>query len=106
MASTERLKGIEIFVATADSGSFTAAAERQHLTSSALRKSVACLEDGLGSRLFERTARRLTLADAGTAFYHSCVRLLADLQEAEAVLAAQRIEPMGRLRIDVPATFG
>lgn len=106
MIPTERFKGIETFVATADAGSFTAAAEQLHLTSSAVSKSVARLEERLGVRLFERTTRRLAMTDAGAAFYRTCVRVLADLEEAEAVLAAQRSEPMGRLRLDAPATFG
>lgn len=106
MFPSERLKGIENFVATADAGSFTAAAERLNLTSSAVGKSVARLEDRLRTRLFERTTRRLALTDAGVAFYRICVRVLAELEEAEAVLAAQRSEPMGRLRMDAPATFG
>lgn len=106
MIPAERLKGIETFVATAQAGSFTAAAEQLHLTSSAVSKAVARLEDRLGTRLFERTTRRLALTDAGAAYYRSCVRVLADLEEAEAVLAAQRSEPVGRLRLDVPATFG
>lgn len=106
MVPSERLKGIETFVATADAGSFTAAAEQLHLTSSAVSKSVARLEERLGTRLFERTTRRLALTDAGAAFYRTCVRVLADLGEAEAVLAAQRSEPVGRLRLDMPATFG
>ncbi len=106
MTPSERLKGIEAFVVTADAGSFTAAAKQLHLTSSAVSKSVARLEDRLSARLFERTTRRLALTDAGAAFYHTCVRVLADLEEAEAVLAAQRSEPVGRLRLDAPATFG
>lgn len=106
MIPSERLKGIEAFVATADAGGFTAAAERLNLTNSAVSKRVARLEERLGSRLFERTTRRLALTDAGAAFYRSCVRALADLEEAEAVLAAKRHEPVGRLRLDAPAAFG
>jgi DNA-binding transcriptional LysR family regulator len=106
MIASERLKGISAFVTTADAGSFTAAAERMHLTNSAVSKSVARLEDRLGTRLFERTTRSLSLTDAGEAFYRTCVRVLTDLEDAETVLAAQRLEPMGRLRLDVPAAFG
>jgi DNA-binding transcriptional LysR family regulator len=106
MIPSDRLKGIEAFVATADAGSFTAAARRLNLTNSAISKTVARLEERLGVRLFERTTRRLAMTDAGTAFYRTCVRVLADLEEAEAVLAAQRAEPVGRLRLDAPAAFG
>jgi DNA-binding transcriptional LysR family regulator len=106
MTPTERLKGIEVFVSTADAGSFTAAAERLHLTTSAVSKSVARLEARLGARLFERTTRSLALTDAGEAYYRTCTRILADLEEAEGVLAAESDEPAGRLRVDVPVTFG
>lgn len=106
MGPSERLKGIEAFVATADAGSFTAAAERLNLTNSAVGKAVARLEARLGTRLFDRTTRRLALTDAGAAFYRVCVRVLGELEAAEHVLAAQRLEPMGRLRVDLPATFG
>lgn len=106
MIPSERLKGIEAFVTTADAGSFTAAADRLHLTASAVGKSVARLEARLRTRLFERSTRRLALTDAGSAYYRTCVRVLAELQDAEAVLAAQRQEPAGRLRLDLPATFG
>ena len=106
MVPSERLKGLEAFVATADAGSFTAAAERLNLTNSAVGKAVSRLEARLNTRLFERSTRRLALTDAGAAFYRTCVRVLDELQVAEQVLAADRLEPLGRLRVDVPATFG
>ncbi|ASC68217.1 LysR family transcriptional regulator [Achromobacter denitrificans] len=106
MIPSERLKGIEAFVCTADAGSFTAAAERLNLSASAVGKSVARLEARLNARLFERSTRRLALTDAGRAFYGTCARVLEELQDAEAMLAAERREPAGRLRIDLPATFG
>jgi len=106
MTPSERLKGLEAFVFTADFGSFTAAAERLNLTNSAVGKSVARLEARLGVRLFERSTRTLSLTDAGAAYYRTCARVLTDLAEAESVLAAQRMEPTGHLRLDVPAAFG
>lgn len=106
MLPAERLKGIEAFVASVDAGSFTAAAQRLSLTNSAVSKSVARLEDRLAVRLFDRTTRKLALTDAGAAFYQTCVRVLADLAEAESVLAVGRAEPVGRLRLDAPAAFG
>lgn len=106
MMTQDRLKGITPFVASVEQGSFTAAAESLHLTSSAVSKSVARLEARLGSQLFERTTRRLTLTDAGQAFYETCTRVLNELLEAESVLAAQRSIPVGRLRIAVSQTYG
>jgi DNA-binding transcriptional LysR family regulator len=106
MIPSERLKGIEAFVCAADTGSFTAAGAQLNLTSSAISKGVARLEARLGAKLFERTTRSLALTDAGAAFYATCVRVLAELSDAEAVLATHRSAPAGRLRIDVPVAFG
>jgi len=104
--SSERLKGIDVFVSVADLGSFTAAAERLNLTSSAVSKSIARLETRLDTRLFKRTTRRLSLTDAGTLFYRTCTGVLADLEEAELSLHAESAEPKGKVRIDLPASFG
>jgi DNA-binding transcriptional LysR family regulator len=106
MNSAERLKGIDVFVATVAAGSFTAAADRLNLTSSAVGKAIARLEVRLSTRLFERTTRRLDLTDAGTAFHRICVRVLEEIESAERVLLADGAEPSGRLRVDLPATFG
>lgn len=106
MYASERLKGIDVFVCVADVGSFTAAAERLSLTSSAVSKGVARLERRLQTRLFHRTTRRLSLTDAGTAFYRTCTGVLAELEEAELAMNAQDTEPRGRVRIDLPASYG
>ena len=106
MYSSERLKGIDVFVCVADSGSFKAAAERMNLTASAVSKSIARLESRLGSRLFHRTTRSLSLTDAGVAFYRTCTGVLADLEEAELSLHAENTEPRGRVRIGLPGAFG
>lgn len=106
MYSSERLKGIDVFVCVADTGSFTAAAERLNLTSSAVSKGIARLESRLQSRLFHRTTRSLSLTDAGTAFYRTCTGVLADLEEVELSLHAENTQPQGRVRIDLPASYG
>jgi len=104
--SSERLKGLDVFVTVADLGSFTAAGERLNLTGSAIGKSVARLEERLGVRLFQRTTRRLTLTDAGASFYRTCTAVLAELEQAELGLTTQEGEPHGRVRIDLPASYG
>ncbi|MEB0041305.1 LysR family transcriptional regulator [Pseudomonas sp. MH10] len=106
MSTTERLKGIAMFVGVANAGSFTAAAERLNLSNSAVSKGIARLEGRLGTRLFERTTRRLALTEAGASYYSVCTRVLADLEEAETELDAQRAEPSGNLRIDLPTSYG
>ncbi len=106
MISVEHLKGITAFVQAADAGGFTLAAERLGLSKSGIAKSVARLEERLGIRLFNRTTRRFVLTVEGQAFYESCVRVLAELESAEAVLTAHRLRPRGRLRVDLPVVFG
>lgn len=106
MYSSERLKGLDVFVTVADMGSFASAAERLNLTASAVSKSVARLELRLGVRLFQRTTRRLSLSDAGLTFYRTCTAVLSDLEEAELSLATEHSEPQGKIRIDLPASFG
>jgi DNA-binding transcriptional LysR family regulator len=106
MISVEHLKGITAFVQAAEAGGFTLAAERLGLSKSGIAKSVARLEERLGVRLFNRTTRRFVLTLEGHAFYEACVRVLAELESAEAVLNAHRLRPHGRLRIDLPVVFG
>jgi DNA-binding transcriptional LysR family regulator len=106
MQATERLKGVEVFVAVARAGSFVRAAERLHLTASAVGKAVARLEARLGARLFERSTRSLALTEAGTRFYATCTRVLSELEEAEQTLGGDAGVLAGRLRIDLPVTFG
>ena len=106
MSSGERLKGLETFVAVAEAGSFTAAAERLNLTNSAVGKAISRLEGRLKRQLFDRTTRRLEMTDAGDAFYKVCVGVLEELEAAERLMAAELPAPSGRLRVDLPATYG
>jgi DNA-binding transcriptional LysR family regulator len=106
MTLPTRLEGIAAFVAVAEAGSFTRAGENLGLTRSAVGKSVARLEARLGTRLFNRTTRSLSLTDEGARFHESCLRALAELETAEADLAERAGEPSGRVRIDLPVLFG
>jgi DNA-binding transcriptional LysR family regulator len=106
MTPAERLKGLVTFVAVVEAGSFTAAGDRLNLTNSAVGKAIARLEERLNRQLFERNKRRLDVTDAGDAFYKVCVRVLDELESAERMLSTNQITPLGRLRVDMPATFG
>lgn len=105
MHASDHLKDIAYFVEAADAGSFTVAAARLRLSSSAVSKSLARLEARLGVRLFERSTRSLLLTDAGRKYHETCRRVLMELGETEAALA-QDAEPAGRLVLGLPATFG
>lgn len=102
----DRLSGISAFVAAVDAGSFAGAAERLHLTRSAVAKRIARLETRLGVRLFHRTTRSQHLTDEGQTFYQRCTKVLAELSEAEDELSAGTQSPMGRLRVTMPVQIG
>lgn len=106
MRRTDHLGGITAFVATAQQGSFTAAAEKLGLTKSAIGKSVSRLENRLGLKLFQRSTRRLSLTPDGERFLASCQSAIDILEQAEAELTSHTCQPSGRLRVDLPAAFG
>jgi DNA-binding transcriptional LysR family regulator len=106
MISNERFAGIRAFVQAVEAGSFSRAAQQLGLSPSSVGKAVARLEQRLDVRLFHRTTRRLSLTDEGLAFHDSCVRALAELEQAENALAERRSRPAGRLRIAVPVLLG
>ncbi|MEW4948200.1 LysR family transcriptional regulator [Pseudomonas asiatica] len=98
--------GIREFVTSAQTLSFTAAALELGVTSSAVGKSVTRLEARLGVKLLHRTTRRLILTSEGEAFLASCLRAIDELAESESFLTTGQQEPVGRLRVDLPAAFG
>lgn len=76
------LRQIEHFLAVVEQGSFTGAARSASIVQSALSTSIRNLERELGSPLFERTTRRVTLSEAGHAFLPSAQRVLAEADAA------------------------
>src|ERR1700745_266474 len=102
----ERIKDISAFVHVAEAKSFTAAAERMGMSRSAVGKSVVRLEDRLGVRLLQRTTRSVSLTGEGAVFHERCIRILADLDEAEMSMLSHSQAPRGRLRLELPVSFG
>lgn len=103
---SERLAGIEAFVAAVEAGNFALAALRLQRTRSAVAKSVARLEARLGTRLFVRSTRSQSLTEDGQAYYERCRRALAELDAADAAVEAGRSTPRGRLRVTAPILVG
>ncbi|HVJ40433.1 MAG TPA: LysR family transcriptional regulator [Dongiaceae bacterium] len=98
----DQLSGLSAFVRTADLGSFVAAGRVLGLSASAVGKAVTTLEHQLGVRLFQRSTRSIRLTEEGRLFHERCRRILDDLTDAQASLAAAVATPRGRLRISVP----
>lgn len=106
MSQIDQLGGIVAFVETAKVLSFTAAADKLGITKSAVGKSVARLEDRLGTKLLHRTTRKLTLTPDGAAYFESCRQALHEIGSAENALIERSQNLAGRLRIDAPAAWG
>ncbi|KFX61078.1 LysR family transcriptional regulator [Paraburkholderia fungorum] len=102
----DRLTSMAVFVKTADSGSFAAAALAFGISSQMAGKHVSTLEERVGARLLNRTTRRQSLTEIGQIFYERCKALLADAEAAESVAQELSASPRGRLRITAPVTFG
>jgi DNA-binding transcriptional LysR family regulator len=102
----DKFRAITAFVRVAESGGFTAAGNKLGMSVSAITKSVARLEDELGTQLFNRTTRRLATTDFGKEFYKRCVQILAELEDAEATVRQANTTPRGEVRAIVPFSFG
>lgn len=96
------LRQLRAFAAVAETGSFTAAAAKLHLTQSALSVLVRELEREMGLQLFDRHTRRVLLSEAGREFQPSVQRLLADLAGAVAGVTELRDKKKGVLRLAAP----
>jgi DNA-binding transcriptional LysR family regulator len=96
---------MEVFVRVVESGGFSAAARFLRLTPSAISKLVGRLETRLGSRLVNRSTRKLQLTAEGQAFYQRSLDILADIAEAERE-AASGAAPRGRVRVNSNVPFG
>ena len=93
------LESLRVFRAVVESRSFTRAADMLGLTTPIVSRSISGLERRLGSRLFNRTTRQVSLTEAAEHFYEGCARILDDLEALEADASAQTREPSGVLRL-------
>ena len=103
---TQDLARIRAFVQVFDSGGFSAAARQHGRSKALLSKYVTDLEDYLGVRLMNRTTRKLSLTEAGEAYYREASALLQQLDDLDASISEQTAEPRGLLRVSGPLNFG
>lgn len=102
----EQLDAMAVFARVVEAESFSGAARRLGLSKSAVSKRVSGLERRLGLRLLNRTTRRLSLTEAGVAFYQGCRRMVAEAEAAEQAVSHLASAPRGRLKINAPMSFG
>jgi DNA-binding transcriptional LysR family regulator len=100
------LASMRMYVAVIDGGSFAAAADRLGVSRAMVSKQVQKLEEHLGTRLMNRTTRRLSLTETGRAFYERSVQIVADVEEAEQIAGENTRSPQGVLRVTIPLSYG
>jgi DNA-binding transcriptional LysR family regulator len=97
---------LTLFVAVAESSSFSAAAKKLGLPKSSVSRGVAALEAELGTQLLHRTTRHVSLSTAGTALYDRIAPLLVQIREAIGSIPEREHQPSGELRITAPNDAG
>lgn len=101
----DRLRAFEVFAAVVARGGFARAAKALGTSPANVTRYVAELEAHLGTRLLNRSSRRISLTDAGSDLNDRLKTVLDDIAEAEAAASASGT-PRGRLRINAPLSFG
>ena len=95
----DRLLSMRVFERVVAEGGFAAAARALDMSPPVVTRLVADLEEHLGSRLLQRSTRRIALTDAGEAYLNRVRNILQDIEEADAMAGAHTRELAGVLRI-------
>ena len=99
----DRFFAMKVFTRVVESHSFVKAAESLQLAAPQVSRTVQALEAHLGARLLNRTTRSISVTDDGEAYYQRSIRVLAEVDEMEAELTHAKLNPKGRLKVNLPA---
>ena len=106
MSKLPDLEGLAIFAKVVQTRSFVGAADELRLSKATVSKAVSRIEKKFGTRLFNRSARRLAVTEAGRQLYDRAAHILAEGEAAEDEVIAQSALPRGRVRLTAPISFG
>jgi len=96
----DRMTSMATFVKVVESGGFSAAARALGISPSMVTTHVRALEERLAVRLLNRSTRKVSLTEAGHAYYERCLQILTDVDEAERIAEALQSTPRGTLRLN------
>ena len=96
---------VKAFIQVVQAGSFVKAAQTLNLPRNTVTKHIQSLESHLRVKLLNRTTRRISLTNDGSAYYERMVRVVDQWLEAESDLASAQARPHGRLRVDMGSTM-
>ncbi|MBW4331472.1 LysR family transcriptional regulator [Stakelama sp. CBK3Z-3] len=99
-------EGWAIFACVVEHRSFSGAAQAIGISKATVSKAITRLEQRLGTNLFHRTSRKLTLTESGAALAERAKRILGEAQCAEEEARQAAVAPSGTVRIAAPLTFG
>lgn len=102
----DRLEAMALFAAVAEARSFAAASRKLAISPARMTRTIAALEQHLGTRLLHRTTRTVKLTESGFEYLAHVRRILADVEDAEAQAAAAQAELAGPLSVTAPVLFG
>ena len=93
----DRLEAMSIVLTAVETGSLSAAARQLNTPLATVSRKVTQLEEHLQTKLFNRSARKLVLTDAGSSYVAACKRILADISEVERTASGEYTAPTGEL---------
>jgi len=102
----DKLTSMNVFVRVARAGSFAGGARELGISRAMATKHIMQLEGSLGTRLFNRTTRSLSLTDVGASYLERCQQVLLDVEEMESAVTHLQTEPRGVLKISAPPVIG
>ncbi|MDR9752485.1 LysR family transcriptional regulator [Pseudomonas sp. SZMC_28357] len=88
-----KFQAMEVFVQVVDTGGFNRAAENMKLPKATVTTLIQSLETSLSVKLLNRTTRHVSVTADGSAYYERCLRILADVRDAEDALTHTRLSP-------------
>ncbi len=94
-----------MFARVVEAGSFSEASRQLGVAPSSVSRQINELEDSLGTRLFQRTTRKLSLTEAGELYYERVTSIVTEIDEAKLALSQLDGTPTGILRLNVPGSL-